>query len=128
MAEDGAEVYEARGVENPRIVDLVTYDADAREVVLAILERRPWNGGRPQLEEHEEKLNSYFGYVLDGHLGRQYPQYAGLRVRIELRCPEAPGPREQPFFQAAEQYAASEGLRLTVAVTPDPFADRAPWE
>lgn len=130
-AGDGPETpaYEPRGVENPRIVDLIAPDPAEGEVVLVILEGRLWTGGRAQLAEHEEKLNSYFAYVLDGHLATQYPQYADMPVRIELRCADVPGEAEKPFFAAAAKFAESQGMRLVVEVDPDPFGrHRAPWE
>lgn len=127
--ESGEPTYEPRGVENPRIVDLIAPDPAEGEVVLAILEGRLWSDGRGQLEEHEEKLNSYFAYVLDGHLATQYPQYADMPVRIELRCADPPGEAQQPFFAAAAKFAASQGMRFVVEVDPDPFGrHRAPWE
>ena len=128
-AAPAGEGYEPRGVENPRIVDLIAPDPEEGEVVLVILEGRLWAGGRAQLAEHEEKLDSYFAYVLDGHLAKQYPQYADLPVRIELRCADAPGELERPFLAAAARFAASQGMRFVVEVDPDPFGrSPAPWE
>lgn len=124
----GEEGFESRGVQNPRIVDLIQVDPTRQEVVLAIFEPRRWMGEQSQLMEHEDKLNSYFGYVLDGHLEKQYPQYADMPVRIELRCAEEPGEGERPFLGAVSRFCAENGLRFTVAVTPDPLGDPAPWE
>ena len=123
-----AEGYERRGVENPRVVDLIAPDRRSGEIVLSLLEGRPWNGGRRQLEEHDEKLDAYFVYVLDGHLARDYPQYKGMPARIELVCAEEPGEAERPFLQAVSRAAVENGLRFVVRVDPDPFARRAPWE
>jgi hypothetical protein len=123
-----SEGFEARGVENPRIVDLIAPDPQSGEVVLSVLEGRPWTGGRRQLEDHEEKLNSYFSYVLDGHLARDYPRYAGRRVRIELACPEEPGEEQRPFLAAVSRFAAEHGLRFVVRVVPEPLAAPVPWE
>ncbi|HEX2162995.1 MAG TPA: DUF6572 domain-containing protein [Thermoanaerobaculia bacterium] len=124
-----SEGYEPRGVQNPRIVDLVAPDRRRGEIVLSILEARPWSGGRPQLEEHEEKLNAYFVYVLDGHLARDYPQYRGMPARVELVCAEEPGEGERPFLAAVARTASENGLSFVVRVDPDPFARRrAPWE
>ncbi len=129
VPEDGSgEAFERRGVRNPRIVDLITPDRGRGEVVLAILEDRPWSGGAAQLGEHEDKLNSYFGYVLDGHLAREYPDYAGLVARVELRCVEEPGEEQRAFLAAAARFAEAHGLRFVVRIDPDPFAVAAPWE
>lgn len=120
--------YERRGVENPRIVDLIAADRRSGEVVLSLLEGRPWGGGREQLEQHDEKLDAYFVYVLDGHLARDYPQYKGMPARIELVCVEEPGEAERPFLAAVARTAVENGLRFVVRIDPDPFARRAPWE
>jgi Family of unknown function (DUF6572) len=122
------EPYEPRGVENPRIVDLVSHDRERDEVVLAILEPRPWSGDEDQLHQLEDKLNAYFGYVLDGFLVRDYPQYEGVPVVIRLACVAEPGVAQRPFLGAAAHFSAAHGLRFAVRVVADPFAERAPWE
>jgi hypothetical protein len=119
--------YERRGVENPRIVDLIAPDPGSGEIVLSLLEGRPWSGGREQLEQHDEKLDAYFVYVLDGHLAREYPQYKGMPARIELVCVEEPGEAERPFLGGVSRAAADNGLRFGGRIDPDPFAGRAPW-
>lgn len=123
-----AETYERRGVENPRIVDLIHHDAERDEVVLAVLEGRPWWGGEEQLRQLEDKLNSYFGYVLDGFLVREYPQYEDLPVCLRLECVQEPGDEQRPFLAAAARFCAAHGLGWQVRVVDDPFASRAPWE
>ena len=125
---ESIETFERRGVGNPRIVDLVSEDRGRGEVVLALLEPRRWTGGAEQLAEHEEKLNAYFGYVLDGHLAQQYPQYRDKPVRIELRCAEEPGVAERPFLAAVTRFCTEHGLRFAVVVSPDPLGAPAPWE
>lgn len=126
--ESEQEVFERRGVENPRIVDLIAPDRRRGEIVLSIFETRPWTGGRRQLEEHDEKLNAYFVYVLDGHLQRDYPQYQGMPARIELVCAEEPGGAERPFLAAVAQVAVENGLRFVVRIAAPPFVGPAPWE
>ncbi len=123
-----AETYERRGVENPRIIDLLTTDTERGEVVLAILEGRPWGSVPEQMQQLEDKLNSYFGYVLDGHLGHQYPDYAGLPVLIRLDCVEPPGEEEEPYLRAVRRFCADNGLRWFVRVVDDPFVHHVPWE
>ena len=75
-----------RGVENPDIIDLITPDPTSGEVVLLIIEERPWGSDKNQLVQFDEKLNRYLAYILDGFLGRQYPQYENTPVRIQIDC------------------------------------------
>lgn len=122
------ETYQRRGVVNPRIVDLITRDPDTDTVLLKIFEPRPWGAVDRQLFQLEDKLNAYFGYVLDGHLAQQYPQYEGKRVRIQLECVEGPGELEEEFMDAVETFCESQGLGFSLRVVEDPAQWRAPWE
>jgi hypothetical protein len=119
---------ERRGVANPRIIDLITPDRERGEVVLKILEPRPWGAVDRQLHQLEDKLNAYFGYVLDGFLERQYPQYREMSVRIRLECVEEPGEAETPFLAAARRFSEAHGLRFDLEVVEDTSRWRAPWE
>jgi len=107
---------EARGVHNPRVVDLVRLDGDRDEVVLLMLEERPWGTAPEQLRQLEAKFNSYLAYVLDGHMVKQYPQYAGKRVCVRLDCAAPPGENEQAMLTAMGNFAASENLSFEVNV------------
>jgi len=107
---------ERRGVENPRVVDLITEDDATGEIVLVMLEQRPWGSQPDQLRQVEAKFNSYLEYVLGGHLAAQYPQYAEKSVRFQLDCAGNPRPEDRPFFTAMSNFAAAEQIRLVVAV------------
>ena len=115
MEEQGEE-REERGVHNPRVIDLITEDQASGEVVLVMLEERPWQSAPAQLRELEAKFNVYLEYVLGGHLAAQYPQYAGCRVRFQLDCAENPRPADSAFFNAMANFAAGENIRLVVNV------------
>jgi hypothetical protein len=103
-------------VHNPQVVDLVRLDGDRDEVVLLMLEERPWGAAPEQLRQLEAKFNSYLAYVLDGHMVKQYPQYAGKRVCIRLDCAAVPGENEQAMLTAMGNFAASENLSFEVNV------------
>jgi hypothetical protein len=103
------------GVENARMVDLITRDSATDTVVLVMIERRPWGVPR-QLAQIEEKINRYLGYVLDGFLAQQYPQYEGKPVRIRLDCAEAPHGEAVAFVAAATAAVAAQGHGLAFVV------------
>ncbi len=105
-----------RGVHNPQVVDLITEDAATGEVVLVMLEERPWGSDPEQLQQLEAKFNAYLEYVLGGHLGQQYPDYAEKPVRFQLDCVENPPVADGAFFTAMSNFAASESIRLVVKV------------
>ncbi len=110
---------EARGVHNPRVVDLVTTDDATGEVVLVMLEGRPWGSDVEQIRQLEAKFNAYLEYVLGGHMGKQYPDYAEKPVRIQLDCAENPRAEDGAFFTAMSNFAAGESIRWVVRVTQD---------
>jgi len=114
-----SEPIEERGVQNPRVVDLISQDGETGEVVLTMLELRPWGSAPDQIRQVEDKFNSYLGYVLAGYLEREYPQYAGLPVVFRLDCAQAPGPQERAFLAAATRFAAGEKIRFVVRVPED---------
>lgn len=107
---------EPRGVQNPRVVDLVTDDVGTGEVVLVMLEARPWGSVPEQLRQLEAKFNAYLEYVIGGHMAQQYPDYADRPVRIQLDCAENPRPEDGAFFTAMSNFAAGEQIRLVVQV------------
>jgi len=106
------------GVENPAVVDLITLDKPSDTVVLVMKERRPWGAAREQLKQIEEKLNRYLGYVLDGFLAEQYPQYRGKSVQIRFDCAEAPQGEARRFVEAMTHATQSLGIGFSVAVRP----------
>lgn len=106
------------GVENPMMLDLVTTDPVSGRVVLAMIERRPWGAAKAQLAQIEEKINRYLGYVLDGFLAEQYPQYEGRRVQLRLVCAAPPDGEAARFCAAAEHACGEHGIGFEVVVQP----------
>jgi len=124
------ETRETPGVHNPHVIDLISLDSEANEVVLLMREERPWGTVSNQLEQLDDKYNSYVSYVLDGHLAKQYPQYADKAVRIQLDCTSPPGSEEQiRMITFMRNFAASERLRfrvnVIVAQNPAPAVSRS---
>lgn len=106
------------GVQNPMIVDLIERDPTSGRVVLVMVERRPWNSDPHQFTQIEEKINRYLAYVLDGHLGQQYPAYLGKQVQIRLDCVEEPDGEAIRFVTAAGHAIRQEGLDFLLHVVP----------
>jgi hypothetical protein len=107
-------------VENASVVDLIELDPASDQVMLVMFEQREWDNGPQQFRQIEEKINRYMGYVLDGHLTSQYPQYKGQDVQIRLNCVQAPHGQAVVFVTAAETAVRAHGLTFVVNVTPTP--------
>ena len=105
-----------RGVHNPKVVDLISFDPDVRAVVLSMIENRPWGASPDQIRQIEDKFNSYLAYVGAGYLERDYPQYAGVPVVFHLDCVEEPGQYESCFLDSVTEFAAEEKIGFVVRV------------
>jgi hypothetical protein len=107
---------EERGVHNPKVIDLISLDAETGAVVLTMLEPRPWGSAENQIRQVEEKFNSYLQYALGGNLEHEYPQYAGTPMMFRLECAEMPGESETAFFESVVKFAAQENIEFLVVV------------
>jgi hypothetical protein len=106
------------GVENTKLMDLITVEPASGDVVLVMIERRRWETTPLQLRQMEDKINRYLAYALDGFLVEHHPKFLGKKVRIRLDCAEAPHGEAVAFLEAATHAIRAEGLDFEVNVTP----------
>jgi hypothetical protein len=99
-------------------VDLVRLDPADGCVELLLLETRAWGNDPLQLRQLEDKFNAYLGYVQGGYLGRDYPDYAGRRVRFRLECAGAPTGEAARMLAAMRDFSECEGIGFAVEVAP----------
>jgi len=102
------------GVENPKIIDLITTDASSGAVVLVMIERRAWGASPLQFKQIEEKVNRYMGYALDGFLVQHHPEHEGKTIQIRLDCAEPPHGEATRFVGAMKQAIEQYGLQFTI--------------
>src|SRR4051812_41795789 len=79
-----------RGVEHAHVIDLIADDANPGEVVLIMLEPRPWDGTEQRLFQLQEKINAYLSFALDGEMAESYPALATRSLRIQVDCVTMP--------------------------------------
>jgi hypothetical protein len=103
------------GVENPRIVDLIRPVEGGVELVM--IERRPFRS-QEQLRQIEEKINRYLGFVVDGFLVAQHPDYEGVPVTLVLECRDEPTGEVAEFVEAARRAVEAEGLAFRWQLLP----------
>jgi hypothetical protein len=106
----------AGGVMNPAVIDLIAFDRVRNEVLLAMNEPRPWNGGDDQLHQLQEKFNAYASFILDGEMIDVHPEFVGKPVRIELRCGEIPNERALTLIGAIHDQLALQDIKVEVVV------------
>jgi hypothetical protein len=102
------------GLEYPGVLDLLVHDTRRNVVILAMYERRPWDGGDHQLWQLQEKLNAYASFLLDGEYADNYPQLASLPVVIQLRTLHEPSPAALELLARAGEQLAFQEIGLEV--------------
>jgi len=101
-------------VEDPSVIDLVAHDPNSDVVSFVLVEHREWGDQGNLLPDLQRKLNTYLGYVLDGHFGKAYSQYVGKRLVFDLRTAHPPGSRERAFLEVVRtQDLEPRGIGLT---------------
>ena len=92
------------------------FDQTSSEVLLTMVELRPWKPESPQLFQLQEKLNAYLSFILDGEMLESYPQFAQKPVRLRLECATPPGPEETAFLQHVYEQTLLQGIAFEVDV------------
>lgn len=115
--EESAQPVSPKGIEHAGVIDFLAYDQSAGEVLLTMVETRPWKPGSFQLFQLQEKLNAYLSFVLDGEMLDAYPQFAQKPVRLRLECATPPGEEETAFLQHVYEQTSLQGIAFEVEVT-----------
>lgn len=107
---------QARGVENPGVIDLLKHDAGTDEVSLVMVEPRPWDGSELQLFQLQEKFNAYVSFALDGELAEVYPSLKDKKLCLELECATAPDAAVLRFLEMVREQISFQDISLIVTV------------
>lgn len=105
-----------KGVEHAGVIDFMGFDSKTGEVLLVIIESRPWDESQRQLFQLQEKLNAYFSFILDGEMLEVYPKLKDKPVRVRLECVTPPHSEAVTFLQAVYDQAALQGISFEVEV------------
>ncbi len=104
------------GVEQAGVIDFFAHDIKTDEVLLVMLESRPWDGSELQLFQLQEKFNAYVSFLLDGELAEAHPELAKKNARIQLRCAEMPEGRVLDLLNAVHDQLALQEIKVEVIV------------
>lgn len=102
------------GIHDPKRIDLITLDSKNNEVVLIMVERRPWGTSADQLLELQAKINSYLAFALDGEMRKKLPESVGRSIRIQLDTESEPDADTWHFIDVVKEKLQEEGVRFTV--------------
>ena len=106
----------ATGVANPAVIDMFALDRQADEVLLVMMEDRPWDGSDDRLHQVQEKFNAYVSFLLDGEMLAEHPELEGKRARIELRCADMPDDRAVELLGSIHDQLALQEIKMEVLV------------
>ena len=76
-------------IDNPEVIDLVTYDRNGA-ILLVMVEHRGWDGSPERLAQLQAKFDHYLASIRTGELVKRFPFAAGRPLHIELRSYEDP--------------------------------------
>lgn len=103
------------GVQDTKVIDVVG-EGPGGEVIMFIVEERPWDASPSQVDDLREKLITYAGFVADQSLVRQYPDLEGRPVRIQIDCPAQPTDAIAALIDQAGPSLSEFGITVSLNV------------
>src|SRR5215471_634717 len=104
------------GLEQAGVIDFFAHDPKTDEVVLVMIESRPWMDSERQLFQLQEKFNAYVSFLLDGELAEAHPELKQKNARIELRCAQMPHGQTLDLLNAIHDQLELQEIRVEVLV------------
>ncbi len=101
------------GLEEPGIIDLITREFDGC-IGLLMIENRPWDGGRPQVDQLLAKVTTYVEFATEGRLVQQVPAAEDQPVRVVLNTVHPPEGEAVEALRVVEEGLADVGIDFEV--------------
>jgi Family of unknown function (DUF6572) len=98
------------------VIDMIAHDSETDEIVLGMNEPDAWDGSDTRLHELQERFNAYVSFLLDGELAEAYPELAGKKARIEVRCAHMPDSRAVELLGMIHDQLQFQEIKLEVVV------------
>jgi hypothetical protein len=100
-------------VDDPSVIDFVTQSRDG-DVVLVMVEGRPWDASAARLAELANKVSVYVSFVSSGEIYSKYPELVGKPIAFELRSIELPDAVTQELIDKMRLRLKRIGIDLMV--------------
>jgi len=110
-------------LQNPHFIDLLSEDPATGEVILGMLEPRPWDGSDQRVFELQEKVNAYLSFALDGEMEEQFPHLRDRPLRLQLECLEEPDEKIAYYLGIIREQIALQGIGFQTRIVPEMAAD-----
>ena len=105
------------GIEKAGVIDSIIHDAKTDEVVMTMVERRPWDDSEEQLFQLQEKLNAYVSFIMDGEMAEAYPALVSKLIRIRVECATPPTEAVRGFLAMIHEQLTFQGIVVDGVVT-----------
>ncbi len=106
-------------LQNPHFIDLLSEDPTTGEVILGMLEPRPWDGSDQRIFELQEKVNAYLSFALDGEMEEQFPAFRDRRLRLQLESAEPPDAKAEYYIGIIREQIGFQGIGFVTRVVPE---------
>ncbi|OIP66828.1 MAG: hypothetical protein COW73_07630 [Nitrospirae bacterium CG18_big_fil_WC_8_21_14_2_50_70_55] len=103
---------------DPTTIDYLAHDAVRAKYVLIIREDRPWHHVEEMHDQLKRKVDTYFQYIKEGEVAKQYPGVTPADCAITLICRQPPGPASLAFFDYVRQVLAADAIEFTFLLHP----------
>jgi hypothetical protein len=100
------------GAEYPDVIDYLTEKGGVCS--LYIVQSMPLDDGLTL--KLQEKINNYLAFALDGQLDKEYPDMAGMKLRIQIELQHPPEGVAAEFLEKVAPYVEAEGVGFDVRV------------
>jgi hypothetical protein len=99
-------------VDQPNVIDVLSFDPVAQETVLTISDHHDWSGTARHQELLQQKLNAYLALVESGEILEKYPDAERGRICFKIVLKFRPDDDGFLFLKRAQKVVESAGFRL----------------
>ena len=106
------------GINNPEVIDEVAYDPESKEIVLVMVESRPWDSPEVAVELLKDKIAKYISFALGEQLAEEFPDHQDKSIRFQLNCSHMPEEAILTFLSQVNDVLGKQNARLVVNTPP----------
>jgi hypothetical protein len=100
-------------VDQKRIIDFISLNKKGDLVTLTVSDHLEWLQDNEHMLILQNKLNDYLMFVESGEIYKKYPQYKGLKIRIDVACKYPPVGDGIKFLELVKNKIENAGFDFT---------------
>ncbi len=107
-------------VDQPDVIDVISFDPLAQETVLTISDHLDWSDTARHQELLQQKLNAYLAFVESGEILAKYPDAERGRISFRIVLKYRPDNEGSLFLKRAQEVVESAGFAWSINYLPRP--------